>query len=81
MSFNWCNFCSRYWIPMSIAMWAGRTLFDSKKSGSRRFCAFIVLLLVAFFSIIIIPALTLEGEAEVSTIEGAEADDQLADTE
>jgi len=72
MSLNWCNFCSRYWLPMTIAMWAGRTLFDSGKSGSRRFCAFIVLLLVAFFSIIIIPALSLEGNAQVSRIDGSE---------
>ena len=72
MSLNWCNFCSRYWLPMSIAMWAGRTLFDSRKSGSRRFCAFIVLLLVAFFSIIIIPALSIEGDTEVSEIEDSE---------
>jgi hypothetical protein len=57
---------------MSIAMWAGRTLFDSGKSGSRRFCAFIVLLLVAFFSIILIPALSLEGDVEVSEIEGSD---------
>lgn len=66
MSLNWCNICSRYWLPMSIAMWAGRTLFDSRKSGSRRFCAFIILLLVAFFSIVIIPALSIQGEIEGS---------------
>ena len=81
MSLNWCNICSRYWLPMSIAMWAGRTIFDSRKSGSRRFCAFIVLLLVAFFSIILIPALSVEGEEEVAEIESSEQPEQPIGTE
>jgi hypothetical protein len=62
MSLNWCKICSRYWLPATIGMWAGRNLFDSRNSGAKRFCAFVILLLTIFFTIIILPALVVDEE-------------------